>query len=50
LWVLAPLREDVFRVGLIGDTDTTHVLLQAEGAESSLKLTNKDGKQQLIKP
>ena len=37
-------------IGLIGASDTTHVLLQAEGADSSLKLTNKDGRQQLIKP
>jgi hypothetical protein len=37
-------------LGLIGETDTTHVVLQAEGADSSLKLTNKDGRQQLIKP
>jgi hypothetical protein len=37
-------------LGLIGETDTTHVLLEAEGAVSSLKLTNKDGRQQLIKP
>lgn len=37
-------------LGLIGETDTTHALLQAEGADASLKLTNKAGKQQLIKP
>ena len=37
-------------LGLIGETDTTHALLQAEGANSLLKLTNKDGKQQMIKP
>lgn len=37
-------------VGLIGETDTTHILLKAEGANTALKLTNKDGKQQLIKP
>ena len=37
-------------VGLIGETDTTHALLQAEGAEASLKLTHKDGRKQLIKP
>ena len=37
-------------LGLIGDSDTTHVLLQAEGTDSSLKLTNKDGRQQLINP
>jgi hypothetical protein len=37
-------------VGLIGETDTTHILLEAEGADTCLKMTNKDGKQQLIKP
>jgi len=37
-------------LGLIGISDTTHVILQAEGTDSSLKLTNKDGRQQLIKP
>lgn len=37
-------------LGLIGQSDTTHVLLQAEGTDSSLKLTNKDGRQQLVKP
>lgn len=37
-------------LGLIGETDTTHALLQAEGPDSILKLTNKAGKQQLIKP
>jgi hypothetical protein len=37
-------------LGLIGETDATQVLLQADGAETLLKLTNKTGKQQLIKP
>ena len=37
-------------LGLIGSSDSTQVILQAEGADSSLKLTNKDGRQQLIKP
>jgi hypothetical protein len=37
-------------VGLIGETDTTHALLEAEGPDTLLKLTNKAGKQQLIKP
>ena len=37
-------------LGLIGVNDSTQVLLQAEGTESSLKLTNKNGRQQLIKP
>ena len=37
-------------LGLVGISDTTHVILQAEGADSSLKLTNKDGRQQIVKP
>jgi hypothetical protein len=37
-------------LGLVGETDSTQVILKAEGAESSLKLANKDGKQQMIKP
>ena len=37
-------------LGLIGAADATHVLLQARGAESSLKLTTADGRHQLIKP
>jgi hypothetical protein len=37
-------------LGLLGETDSTHVLLEAEDAVSSLKLTNKAGRQQLIKP
>ena len=37
-------------LGLLGETDTTHALLQAQGSETSLKLTNKDGRHQLIKP
>jgi hypothetical protein len=37
-------------IGLIGDSDSTQILLQAEGADASLKLTNKDGRQQIIKP
>lgn len=35
---------------LIGESDSTQVLLHAEGADSSLKLKNKDGRQQFIKP
>lgn len=37
-------------LGLIGETDTTHTLLKAEGPDCSLKLTNKAGKQKVIKP
>jgi hypothetical protein len=37
-------------LGLGGDSDLTYVVLKAEGPESSLKLTNKAGREQLIKP
>lgn len=37
-------------LGLGGDSDLTYVVLKAEGANSSLKLTNKDGREQLVKP
>jgi len=37
-------------LGLGGDSDPTYVVLKAEGTDTSLKLTNKDGRQQLIKP
>jgi hypothetical protein len=36
-------------LGLVGVSDTTYVVLKAEGAEVSLKLVDKDG-QQLVKP
>ena len=37
-------------LGFVGKTDETQVKLEAQGAESSLTLINKDGKQQHIKP
>lgn len=37
-------------VGLIGEFDSASALLQAEGADTSLKLTNKDGRKRVIKP
>ena len=37
-------------VGIVGETDTTHALLEAQGPDALLKLTNKAGKRQLIKP
>jgi len=37
-------------LGLIGETDSTYVVLKAEGLDSSLKMINQDGRQQLIKP
>ena len=37
-------------LGLAGETDSTYITLKSEGADCSLKMTTKDGKQQLIKP
>jgi hypothetical protein len=37
-------------LGFIGDSDTTQAHLAADGPNASLKLINKDGKQQVIKP
>ena len=37
-------------LGLVGNSDSAQALLQAEGTDSFLKLTNKDGRQQFIKP
>jgi hypothetical protein len=37
-------------LGLGGESDPTYVQIMAQGASTSLKLTNKDGQQQLIKP
>jgi hypothetical protein len=37
-------------LGLAGDSDSTYVRLGAQGTNSSLQLTNKDGRQQLITP
>jgi hypothetical protein len=42
--------EDGAGVGLGGETDPTYVSIGARGAATSLKLTDKNGKQQLIKP
>jgi len=42
--------EDGAGLGLGGDSDPTYASLGARGASTSLKLTNKDGKQQMIKP
>ena len=36
--------------GLAGESDPTYVLLNAEGTEPFVKLTNKEGQQQLIRP
>jgi hypothetical protein len=37
-------------ISLVGDSDTTQVLLGADGPNASLKLMNKDGKQLIVKP
>jgi hypothetical protein len=37
-------------LGLGGDDDPTYVQILAEGRSTSLKLTNKDGRERLIKP
>ncbi len=37
-------------LSLVGESDATRVLLQAEGAGSSLRLTDKTGGEQLIEP
>jgi len=42
--------EDGAGLGLGGETDPTYALLGARGSTTSLKLTNKDGRQQMIKP
>ena len=37
-------------LGLIGQSDATQIVLKAEGAVTSVKLSNQDGKQQLLRP
>ena len=37
-------------LSFVGDSDTTQVVLQADGGDSSLKLSNGDGKLLLVKP
>ena len=37
-------------LGLLGETDSTQLILKAQGSDASVKLANKDGKQQVIKP
>jgi len=43
-------KEDGAALVLGGESDPTYVQILAEGASTSLKLVNKDGRQQLIKP
>ncbi len=42
--------EDGSGVSLGGESNPTHVQILARGSSTSLKLVNKDGKEQLIKP
>jgi hypothetical protein len=37
-------------ISLVGDSDATRVLLHADRAESSLRLTNNAGRQRLVEP
>ena len=41
---------DAAGLSLVGASDRTHIVLKAEGAGSSLKLTDGDGREQLVKP
>ena len=43
-------KEDGAAMVLGGESDPTYVQILAEAASTSLKLSNKDGRQQLIKP
>jgi hypothetical protein len=42
--------EDGSAVSFGGESNPTHVQVLARGASTSLKLVNKDGREQLIKP
>ena len=42
--------EDGSGLGLGGDVDPTYVLIGARGAATSVKLTNKDGREKIISP
>src|SRR5713226_3983255 len=37
-------------IGFVGETDTTYITLKSEGPDCSLRMTTKDGRQQVIKP
>jgi hypothetical protein len=43
-------KENGAAMSLGGESDPTHVLVVAEGGSTSMKFTNKDGGEQLIKP
>jgi hypothetical protein len=42
--------EDGSVVSLVGESNPTHVQVLARGTDPSIKLVNKDGREQLIKP
>ena len=42
--------EDGAGLSFVGETDRTSVVLLAEGGDSSLKMTDRDGREQLLKP
>jgi hypothetical protein len=42
--------EDGAGLGLGGESNPTYVQILARGANTSLKLTNKDGREQVLKP
>jgi len=42
--------EDGSVLALGGESDPTHVEIAARGKTTALKLTNKDGQQQVVKP
>ncbi len=37
-------------LGLLGDSEPTYIRIEAKGANSSVKLTNKDGREHVVKP
>jgi len=43
-------KEDGAALVLGGESDPTYIQILAEGASTSLKLSNKDGREQIIKP
>ena len=42
--------EDGSALGLGGESDPTYIQLLARGASTSVKLVNKDGREQVVKP
>src|SRR5262245_47598423 len=42
--------ENAAGLSFVGETDSAHVILKAEGSDTSLTLTTREGREQLIKP